>query len=195
MAQGNVFVVSAPSGAGKRTVLERVLARDPRLEYSVSATSRRPRPGEVDGRDYYFLTPEEFRRRRDAGAFVEWAEVHGNLYGTLREEIERKRASGRDLILEVDVQGMRQLRDSGLDVTTIFIVPPSLEVLEERLRGRGTEAPEELALRLRNAREEMAARHSFDYIVINDSLDQAVADFEAIVRASRLRADRQPREL
>jgi guanylate kinase len=191
-AEGIVFVVSAPSGAGKRTILERVIPADPRLGYSVSATSRPPRPGEVDGRDYHFLTREEFERRREAGEFVEWAEVHGNLYGTLRSELERLTASGRDVVLEVDVQGMRNLLESGLDPVTIFVVPPSLEELETRLRGRGSEKPEDVALRLRNAREEMAARHSFDYIVVNDDLERAVADLQAIVRAERCRSCRQP---
>jgi guanylate kinase len=189
--RGILFVVSAPSGAGKHTILERVLRDDPQLEFAVSATSRTPRPGEVEGKDYYFLTREEFQRRVAAGEFVEWAEVHGNLYGKLREEIERRIRTGKDVILEVDVQGMRNLKASGLAPVTMFVVPPSLDVLEGRLRGRGTEKPEDLALRLRNAREEMAARHSFDYIVVNDDLDRAVADIEAIVRAERCRAHRQ----
>lgn len=190
--QGNLIVVSAPSGTGKHTILERVLRDDPRLEYSISATSRPPRPGEVDGREYYFLTRDEFQRRVGAGDFVEWAEVHGNLYGTLREELERRTAQGRDVVLEVDVQGMRHFRNSSLDPVTVFVAPPSLDELEHRLRGRGSEKPEDVALRLKNAREEMAARHSFDYIVINDEVARAVADLQAIIRAQRCRSDRQP---
>lgn len=189
---GSLFVVSAPSGAGKHTVLHRVLATDPRLEYSVSATTRAPRPGEVHGRDYYFLDREEFGRRVEQGGFVEWAEVHGNLYGTLREELERRLSSGKDVVLEIDIQGMRNLKQSGFDAVTVFIMPPSPSVLERRLRGRGTESPETVELRLRNAREEMEARHAFDYIVVNDRLSKAVADLKAIVRAQRCRADKQP---
>jgi guanylate kinase len=189
---GSLFVVSAPSGAGKHTVLHRVLAADPRLEYSVSATTRAPRPGEVHGRDYYFLDRGEFGRRVEQGGFVEWAEVHGNLYGTLREELERRLSSGKDVVLEIDIQGMRNLKQSGFDAVTVFIMPPSPSVLERRLRGRGTESPETVELRLRNAREEMEARHAFDYIVVNDRLSKAVADLKAIVRAQRCRADKQP---
>lgn len=185
-------MVSAPSGAGKRTVLEKVLHKDPKLEYSVSATTRKPRPGEIEGQDYYFLSEDAFDRRVEEGAFVEWAEVHGNKYGTLMEDLERRMASGKDVILEVDVQGMRNLKNSGLDVVTIFIMPPSLEALEERLRGRGTDAADDVALRLRNAKEEMNARHAFDYIVINGDVDEAVRDVEAIIRAQRCRSHKQP---
>jgi guanylate kinase len=192
VGKGTLFVVSAPSGGGKRTVLAPVLEGDDRLEFSVSATTRAPRAGEVEGRDYYFLSREEFMRRVEAGGFVEWAEVHGNLYGTLREDLERRTALGNDVVLEIDVQGMRTIRNSGLDAVTVFIMPPSLQVLERRLRRRGTESAETLELRLRNAREEVEARHAFDYIVINDRLSKAVADMKAIVRAQRCRADKQP---
>jgi guanylate kinase len=185
-------VVSAPSGGGKRAVLAPVFQCDPLLEFSVSATTRAPRNGEVEGRDYYFLTREDFLRRIDAGGFVEWAEVHGNLYGTLREDLERRTESGKDVVLEIDVQGMRNIQKSGLEAVTVFIMPPSLRVLEKRLRRRGTESPEALALRLGNAREELAARHDFDYIVINDRLSKAVADMKAIIRAQRCRAEKQP---
>ncbi len=190
--RGSLFVVSAPSGAGKRTVLEKVLGADPMLEYSVSATTRKPRPGEVEGKDYYFLSEDEFDRRVKNGAFAEWAEVHGNKYGTLLHDLEQRIASGKDVVLEVDVQGMRNLAHSGLDLVTIFIMPPSLEVLERRLRGRGTDAADDVAVRLRNAAEEMNARHAFDYIVINENVDEAVRDVEAIIRAQRCRSHKQP---
>ncbi len=190
--RGSLFVVSAPSGAGKRTVLEKVLGADPMLEYSVSATTRKPRPGEVEGKDYYFLSEDEFDRRVEKGAFVEWAEVHGNKYGTLLNDLEQRIASGKDVVLEVDVQGMRNLAHSGLDLVTIFIMPPSLEALEKRLRGRGTDAADDVTLRLRNAAEEMNARHAFDYIVINENVDEAVRDVEAIIRAQRCRSHKQP---
>jgi guanylate kinase len=187
-----LFVVSAPSGGGKRAVLGPVFAGDPLLEFSVSATTRAPRKDEVEGRDYYFLSREEFTRRVKKGGFVEYAEVHGNLYGTLREDLERRVDSGKDVVLEIDVQGMRNIQKSGLEAVTVFIMPPSLRVLERRLRRRGTESPEALELRLRNAREEMEARHAFDYIVVNDRLAKAVADMKAIVRAQRCRAEKQP---
>lgn len=192
VGRGTLFVVSAPSGGGKRAVLGPVFACDPLLEFSVSATTRAPREGEVEGRDYYFLSRKEFLRRVEAGGFVEWAEVHGNLYGTLREDLERRTESGKDVVLEIDVQGMRNIQKSGLEAVTVFIMPPSLRVLEKRLRRRGTESPEALALRLGNAREELAARHDFDYIVINDRLSKAVADMKAIIRAQRCRAEKQP---
>ncbi|MBI5094770.1 MAG: guanylate kinase [Candidatus Hydrogenedentes bacterium] len=189
---GSLFVVSAPSGGGKRTVLRKVLDRDGKAEYGVSATTRPPRPGEVEGQDYFFLSQDEFQRRIKAGEFVEWADVHGNLYGTLRSELKRVTASGRDVFLELDVQGMRNLRNAGIDAVSIFIMPPSLDALEARLRGRGTNDERDIAVRMRNAEAELDARKEFDYVVINDDVDTAVADVEAIVRARRLESARQP---
>lgn len=182
-----LFVVSAPSGAGKHTILHRVLERDPRLVYSISATTRPPREGEVDGKDYYFLDRAEFDRRVEAGEFFEWAHVHANRYGTLRSEMDRRLVSGTDVVLELDVQGMRNLKRQETDVVTVFILPPSLEVLEQRLRGRGTNTEEDIALRLMNARTEIEARDAYDYLIVNDRLDEAVADMEAIIRAQRCR--------
>lgn len=182
-----LFVVSAPSGAGKHTILRRVLARDPELALCVSASSRGPRPAEEDGKDYFFLDREELLRRVEAGDFVEWAEVHGNLYGTLREELGRKLASGKDVILQVDVQGMRNLKTAGIDFVSIFVMAPTLEDLEERLQRRGADSPNEIAMRIANAEAELAARYEFDHIIVNKNLDEAVADFEAIVRAQRAR--------
>lgn len=183
--KGRVFVVSAPSGAGKHSVLERVLAEVPDLAYSVSATTRAPRAGEADGREYYFMPRAEFEKRAAAGEFVEWAEVHGNLYGTLRSELDRLLGSGKDVVLEVDIQGMHHLLAQGLDLTTIFVEPPSMAELERRLTRRGSESPESIALRLRNAQAEMAARDRYDFVVVNDDLDAAVAAFKAIVEQTR----------
>ena len=182
---GDLYVVSAPSGAGKRTVLEGVMADDDNLVLAISATTRPPRQDEADGIDYYFLDRDEFVRRVEEDAFAEWAEVHGNLYGTLREELERQRATGKDVVLELDVQGMSSMRRSYPEAVTIFIMPPSLETLEARLRGRETDDEDVIELRLSNARAEMDACGSFDHSVINDDLAKAVADVKAIIRAQR----------
>lgn len=191
---GTVIVVSAPSGAGKHTILRKVMENEGDLEYSVSATTRPPRNNEINGKDYYFIDRVEFERRVCAGAFVEWAEVHGHLYGTLGSELSGKLASGRDILLELDVQGMRNLKALNPGVVTVFILPPSLAALEERLRLRGTNMEEDIALRLRNAHAEIAQCQAFDYIIVNDRLDEAVADLEAILRAQRLRATKYPEE-
>ena len=176
--QGVLLVISAPSGAGKLTLLNKVReSQAGSFVTTVSATTRAPRTGEVDGQDY---------------EFVEWAEVHGNLYGTLFSELDRCLATGKDVILELDVQGMESLKEIRHDVVTVFLMPPSLEVLETRLRNRGTDEDDVIALRLKNAGDEMAQRHGFDYIVVNDKIDQAASDLEAIIRAERCRAFRQP---
>jgi guanylate kinase len=190
-APGILFVISAPSGGGKRTVLERVMASDANLEYSVSATTRQPREGETDGVDYMFLDRAEFDARIEADAFAEWADVHRHRYGTLHAELERVLATGKDAVLELDVQGMRKLREAGRDCVTVFITAPSLDALERRLRSRGTDSEEQIAGRMETAKVEIAARHEFDYIIVNDEIDEAVADMEAIVRAERLRPARQ----
>lgn len=186
MAQRGVLVVmSAPSGAGKRTLLEKVREHLPNIKSTVSATTRAPRAGEVDGEDYHFLDRETFDRRIAAGDFVEWAEVHGNCYGTLHEELDRHIEAGYDLIVEVDVQGMRSLKALGTKMVSVFLMPPSIEELERRLRHRGTESDEVIAVRLKNAREEMAARDEFDYRVINDDLERAAREMEEILLAAR----------
>jgi guanylate kinase len=192
--RGTLFVVSAPSGAGKHTILERVLARDNRLGYSVSATTRRPRHGEVDGTHYHFMDRASFERRVAEGDFVEWAEVHGNLYGTLRSEVDRLVESGKDIVLELDVQGMRNVKRAGLDAVTIFIMAPTVEDLERRLKARGTDRPEEIALRLSNAEAELAARGEYDHVIVNADIDQATAEFEGIVQAARERAARTSKQ-
>jgi guanylate kinase len=191
--QGVLLVISAPSGAGKLTLLNKVReSQAGSFVTTVSATTRAPRTGEEHGRDYYFLSREEFELKREAEEFVEWAEVHGNLYGTLLSELDRCLATGKDVILELDVQGMESLKEIRHDVVTVFLMPPSLEVLETRLRNRGTDEDDVIALRLKNAGDEMAQRHGFDYIVVNDKIDQAASDLEAIIRAERCRAFRQP---
>lgn len=190
---GVLLVISAPSGAGKLTLLNKVReSQAGSFVTTVSATTRAPRTGEVDGQDYYFLTREVFEVKRTADEFVEWAEVHGNLYGTLFSELDRCLATGKDVILELDVQGMESLKEIRHDVVTVFLMPPSLEVLETRLRNRGTDEDDVIALRLKNAGDEMAQRHGFDYIVVNDKIDQAASDLDAIIRAERCRAFRQP---
>jgi len=190
---GVLLVISAPSGAGKLTLLNKVReSQAGSFVTTVSATTRSPRTGEEHGRDYYFLSREEFELKREAEEFVEWAEVHGNLYGTLFSELDRCLATGKDVILELDVQGMESLKEIRHDVVTVFLMPPSLEVLENRLRNRGTDEDDVIALRLKNASDEMAQRHGFDYIVVNDKIEQAASDLEAIIRAERCRAFRQP---
>ncbi len=181
--QGTLFIVSAPSGAGKRTVLEKVCEADDRIDLTVSATTRKPRSGEKDGRDYVFLDKAEFQCLIEQDAFVEWAEVHGNLYGTRQADLEARLASGHDVILELDIQGMRTLKALRQDVVTIFIEPPSLEELEKRIRHRGANDEADIALRMKNARAELTARDEFDYIVINDIIDEAGAKLLHIIRA------------
>jgi len=163
--------------------------------YTVSVTTRPPRKDEVDGLDYHFLDEEIFHAQRKAGAFAEWAEVHGNYYATPRADLKRLIATGKDVLVEVDVQGMRQLRDAALDMVSVFVVPPSYKALESRLDTRDANTPEDRAVRLQNAREELAARFEYDYLVVNQVLEDAVADFEAIVRAERCRSSRMNKEL
>lgn len=184
---GRIFVVSAPSGAGKHTILKQTLRRDPDLTYSISATTRKPRAGERDGREYYFLDRVEFERRVAAGEFAEWAEVHGNMYGTLRSELNRIVASGKDALMELDVQGMRNIKRLGIDAVTVFVMAPSFEELEHRLRARGTDSDEVIAVRLRNARNEVAAKGEFDHVIVNADIRGAVAELEAIIKVARER--------
>jgi guanylate kinase len=180
---GKVFVITGPSGVGKGTLIELLLERIPELELSVSATTREPRPGEVDGRDYHFLTPEEFRRRLEADDFLEHASYSGNYYGTLRREVEERVGRCRSVVLEIEVQGARQVRDALRDdAVLIFIAPPDEAVLEERLKSRGTDSAEAIEQRLRTAEVELAARSEFPLEVVNDDLQTAAAELEALVR-------------
>jgi guanylate kinase len=183
VGKGKVFVITGPSGVGKGTLIERLLDAVPELELSVSATTREPRAGEVDGRDYHFLTPEEFRRRLEAGDFLEHASYSGNYYGTLREEVDRRLAEGRSVVLEIEVQGARQVRDAmGDDAVLIFIAPPDEAALRARLEGRGTDSPEAIAQRLRTAEVELAARSEFPREVVNDEVQNAASELERLVR-------------
>lgn len=186
-----MVVISGPSGVGKSSFVQQLLAADLNLEYSVSATTRIRRPHETDGRDYLFLTREEFRRRIEAGEFVEWAEVHGEQYGTLRSEIERRLAKGRNVLLDIDVQGGMAVRKVYQDGVFIFVLPPSLASLEERLRGRGTDPDERIRVRLENARREIELGKAYDYAVVNDDLDLALNRVVAIITAEECRIRRR----
>lgn len=187
---GVLFILSAPSGAGKTTISRRAIAEIPGLEMSISCTTRPPRPGERDGADYHFLTPEEFTRRRDAGGFAEWAKVHDALYGTPREPIETALAEGRDVLLDIDVQGARQMKSGYPQAVAVFVLPPSLAELERRLRARATDAEDVIRRRLARAREEIDERWSYDYGIVNADLEASVRRFAAIVEAERCRTSR-----
>lgn len=189
--RGILFVVSSPSGGGKGTLIQRVLKQVPNLSYSVSFTTRAPRNGEVDGREYFFVSTERFEEMVENKEFLEWAHVHGRLYGTARQQVAREIAEGRDIILEVDVQGAASVRSLIADSVSIFILPPSFEILKQRLQARGTDSPEELELRLRNAPMEMKDYSAFQYVILNDDLDRAANQMGAIVHAERARLSRQ----
>ena len=190
-SRGTLFVVSSPSGGGKGTIIRQVLACVKNLSYSVSYTTRAPRQNEVDGHEYFFVSRETFDEMVAAGEFLEWACVHGNFYGTAKEQIIQETASGADIILEVDVQGAASVRQLLMDSVSIFILPPSYEVLRERLIARGTDSPEQLALRLRNAPEELKQYSSFDYVIINDEIERAAGQLASIIYAERARCVRQ----
>jgi guanylate kinase len=191
LKRGELFIISAPSGAGKTTVLKRVLAGLPGVAFSISHTTRAPRPGEEEGRDYCFVDQETFKRMRDAGGFLEWAKVHGNLYGTSRQMVENLIAQGIDVILDIDVQGARQIRQQkDTQGHFVFIVPPSLAELKQRLIGRGTETPASLSTRYSNARRELADLDSYDFLIVNDVLDQAVEMLRSIILSQRSKGRR-----
>jgi guanylate kinase len=179
-----VFVITGPSGVGKGTLIRTLREREPELELSVSATTRDPRPGERDGVDYHFMTDERFDQCAAADAFVEHAAYSGRRYGTLRGELERRTADGRPVVLEIEVQGARQVRESMPEAVQIFIAPPSEEALRARLVGRGDTKPEDMEARLETAREELAARDEFAHVVVNDRLEDAVEELVGIVRAT-----------
>jgi len=177
------IILSAPSGGGKTTIARELLRRRTDVGYSISCTTRHPRAGEKPGEDYHFLSREEFLRRRAAGEFAESAEVHGNLYGTLRSEIARVLAGGQHVVMDIDVQGARQMREAFPRVVTVFVLPPSGEVLLNRLRARKTESPEQLVARLHSALQELRAVEEYEYVVVNDDLEHAVERVEAILDA------------
>ena len=185
LRRGNVLVVSGPSGVGKSTLVRRVLEADPRVRFSVSHTTRRPRPGERDGVDYHFVDEAGFRELVASGAFLEWAEYQGNLYGTSREAVDAPTREGFDMILEVEVQGAKQLQTRLPDAVRVFILPPSLEVLEARLRERNTEDAVVTRRRLEIAREELAYADQCQHRIVNDSIDKAIDELLRVIRDAR----------
>ena len=187
---GFPVILSAPSGGGKTTIAKALLARRPDLGYSVSCTTRSPRPGEIDARDYYFISRADFIAERERGAFAESAVVHGNLYGTLRREVERVVADGKHVVMDIDVQGARQFVRAFPNSVTIFILPPSAEVLLDRLRSRKTESPAQLAARLQSALQELQQVDEYEYVVVNDDLERAVASVESIIEAEAVSRER-----
>jgi guanylate kinase len=189
--RGTLIVVSAPSGAGKSSLAERVLKRLEDLRFSVSYTTREPRGAEQNGVDYHFVSEDQFRAMRERGEFLECAEVHGWLYGTHEKPVEEMLSQGLDVMLDIDVQGAEQVRRRVPEAILIFILPPSCEVLDARLRARNLNAPEDIERRLRNAAIEVQLYERFDYVVLNEDLDRALAHLEAIIIAERCRPDRQ----
>lgn len=190
--RGHLYVIAAPSGAGKTSLLKAVMARRPGLSFSVSCTTRKPRPGEVDGKDYHFVDRAEFERLVAAGEFVEHANVFGNLYGTRRSVVEAALAEGRDLIVEIDWQGAAQVRERLPEAVQIFILPPSRAELEKRLRGRGSDSAEVIARRLRESVLEMSHWQDFDHVIVNRDFDAAADELEAVFdgRGEASRRDR-----
>jgi guanylate kinase len=186
--QGSMLMIVAPSGAGKSSLVNALLQDDAGIKLSLSTTTRTPRPGEVDGQNYRFLSREEFIRERDQGHYLEWAEVHGNFYGTSKPWIESQMQAGSDVLLEIDWQGAQQIRKLIPSTQWIFIFPPSIEALEERLRHRGQDDEATIQKRLAAAHVELLHAHEADYIVVNDSFDQALVDLKHILAASRLRS-------
>ena len=186
MRLGTALVLSAPSGAGKTTLVHKLLSDYPDFGYSVSCTTRKPRSGEVDGRDYHFLSRDDFLNQREEGAFAEWAVVHGNFYGTPLKPLQALFASGQDVLLDVDVQGAAQLKLSLPHAAFVFILPPSMRELERRLRSRKSDSEEVIVQRLANARQEIAAARWFDHILVNDDLDEAYASLRSLYKAATL---------
>ena len=179
-----MLVITGPSGVGKGTLIARLRERMPELELSTSATTRHPRPGEREGIDYHFLTPQQFEEHAEAGDFIEHATYSGNRYGTLRSEVDQRLSDGRPVVLEIEIQGARQVRAAMPDAIAVFIAPPSREALRDRLLGRGTDPPEEVEQRLRTAERELEAQLEFPHVVVNDDLDRATEELVRIVRAA-----------
>ena len=192
MKKGLLIVISGASGTGKGTVCKELLARESGIAYSVSATSRAPRVGEEEGREYYFRTREEFEQMIADGAFLEYADVYGNYYGTPLAPIEKRRAAGEDILLEIDTQGALNVMERCPDGTFIFLLPPSLEELHRRIMGRGTESEESLARRLAAARDEILLGKRYRYAVLNDAVEAATERIQTILAAERMRADMDP---
>jgi guanylate kinase len=185
-----LFIVSAPSGAGKTTLCKRLISITGNIKPSVSFTTRQPRPGEVPGEDYIFIREEEFRAMVDRGDFLEWAVVHGNLYGTSRRQIEEFMSSGYDVLLDIDTQGARQIRKIVDNSVSIFILPPSMDELKLRLEGRMSNSADDMNRRLQRAVDEIGEYKSYDYVIVNDILDDSLKMLEAIITAERLRSSK-----
>lgn len=190
-ANGNLYIVSAPSGAGKSSLVKALLGQDAQIHLSISSTTRTPRPGEVDGVDYHFLGRETFLARLEAGEFLESAEVYGNYYGTSQTSVESSLRAGQDILLEIDWQGAGQVRRLIPEAVGIFILPPSLDALRQRLTGRGQDSAEVIEARLAAARDDISHAFEYDYLVVNDQFDAALADLQAIFHARRLGIGRQ----
>lgn len=191
--RGLMLVISSPSGAGKSTIARNLLEADPEMSISVSVTTRQRRPSEIDGRHYHFKSIREFEAMRATDSLLEWAEVHGNFYGTPRDAVEAAMAAGRDMLFDIDWQGAQQLQEKMAgDVVSIFILPPSMAELQSRLHRRAEDSEEVIATRLANSRAEIEHWREYDYIVLNDDLDRAFSSVRAIVEAERLRRDRRP---
>jgi guanylate kinase len=188
---GNLFIISSPSGGGKGTLIREVLRIVPNIGYSISFTTRKMRVGEEHGKHYFFVNRDEFENLIERGEFLEYAEVHGNFYGTSKTQVEKMTNDGRDVILEIDVQGANSIRAKMPKAVSIFILPPAFEVLKTRLVLRQTESDEELAIRLRNSRGEVEDYKDFDYVIINDEVEKATNDLKTAILAERLRKDRQ----
>lgn len=191
MISGTLFIVAAPSGAGKTTLVGRLLAEDAQVQHSVSFTTRAPRPGEQDGREYHFIDVQRFLAMRERGEFAEWAEVHDNFYGTSRVWLDQRMEEGCDMVLEIDWQGAQQMRRQFPEAVSIFILPPSIAELENRLRRRGADSEDVIARRVAGALGEMRHVGEFDFVIINNDLDVALGELKAAVCASRLRFARQ----
>ena len=191
MQRGNIFVVTAPSGAGKTTLVAALLAADPLIRLSVSYTTRAPREGEVDGKHYHFVRREDFLLRLQQGEFLESAEVYGNFYGASQRWLQQQLDAGNDILLEIDWQGAQQVRALFPDAIGIFILPPSLEVLEQRLRSRAKDSEESIVRRMASAREEINHVEAFDYVIVNEFVDEAVKDLVSVVRSQRVRIGAQ----
>lgn len=193
MVEGILLIISGPSGVGKGTVCRRLLEIRKTLKLSVSTTTRPPRPGEEEGREYNFTSTARFKEMIEAGSFLEWAVVHDHHYGTRREAVRALLSSGQDLILEIDIQGAEQVRIKAPEAVSVFLAPPSMEALEERIIGRGTEEPDRISRRLETARREMKAYRHYDYLVVNDIVEKAAGLIDSIIDAEKCKVDRGAR--